>query len=158
MSTTPISLDHVSNQNTMPVLHQNQRSSPRAVLRMDSYSIIWILNTSGWFRLPPVCIQLFESNHSKRPAYPLTHNRAKAQRKKIFILCSRLCDYQWINVQSLKCKQFFPVSTSRRDDVTLYIMHLLFITPFKRLSSSSVHPLAVSTAAAALPGCGGILF
>ncbi len=33
------------------------------------------------------------------------------------------------------------------------MMHLLLIPSFKRLSSNSTQPLAMSTAAAALPGC-----
>lgn len=36
--------------------------------------------------------------------------------------------------------------------MTLHIMHLLLITPFKRLSSDSIQPLAVRTAVV-LPGC-----
>lgn len=39
--------------------------------------------------------------------------------------------------------------------MTLSMMHLLIITPFKQPSFDSREPLSVSTAAAALPGCAG---
>ena len=48
-----------------------------------------------------------------------------------------------------------PVWGNALGGMTLYIMHLLLITRFIGPSSDSVESLAVSTAAAALPGCAG---
>lgn len=43
-------------------------------------------------------------------------------------------------------------TTEKKDDVTLYIERLLCIPPFKWSADNSTQQLAVSTAAAALPG------